>query len=296
MKFSVWPMNQQPLAEIIDVAKHAEATGWDGVWMADHLLPFAGPVETEITECWTAMTALIASVPRVRVGSLVLSNTFRPPGLLAKMAATLGSIADGRFVLGIGAGWQENEHEAFGIELPPVGPRISRLDEACQIIRELLTTGSSSFSGRYYTVSEARALPPDPKVPMLLGVKGDRSIGVAARWADEWNSWTTPELFRERFAVLQRHCDAIGRDVSEIHCSTQTLVRFTAPGEELPARLQRPDGAMLTGGSAEMQDQMGQWAAAGVDEFIVPDFAIGRGAQRLEAFDRFITEVAAPFR
>src|SRR5262245_6680150 len=155
MRFSVWPNNQQPLTDILELARHAETTGWDGVWMADHLLPAMGPTETPIVECWTAMTALIVSIPRIRVGSLVLSNTFRHPAVLAKMAMTLDSIADGRFVLGLGAGWQENEHEMYGIELPPNGPRLRSLEATCQRIREIA-----------------------PDVTLMLGVKGEQSIGI----------------------------------------------------------------------------------------------------------------------
>jgi alkanesulfonate monooxygenase SsuD/methylene tetrahydromethanopterin reductase-like flavin-dependent oxidoreductase (luciferase family) len=297
MQFSVWPTNQQPLADIVAVARHAEATGWDGVWSADHLMPSVPPLDLPIAECWTTMTALILTVPRLRVGSLVLSNTFRHPGVLAKMAATLGVLAQGRLVLGLGAGWQENEHEAHGIDLPAPGPRVARLDEACAIVRGMLDDGAVSFSGRFYDVREVVAEPrPESKVSLLLGVKGDRSIGVAARWADEWNSWTTPDLFRERLAVLERHCAAIGRDPSTIHRSTQAVVAFADRDSPLAQRWGQGGRALLFGSAAQMHEQLADYEAAGVDEFVVPDFALGRGNERLDAMDRFITEVAAPFR
>jgi alkanesulfonate monooxygenase SsuD/methylene tetrahydromethanopterin reductase-like flavin-dependent oxidoreductase (luciferase family) len=274
MKFSVWPSNQQPLGEILELARHAEATGWDGVWMADHLLPAMGPLDVPVAECWTSMTAIIASVPRIRVGSLVLSNTFRHPAVLSKMAATLDSIAAGRFVLGLGAGWQENEHEIYGIDLPPNGPRLRKLEETCRIIRDVA----------------------GPGVRLMLGVKGEQSIGIAARWGDEWNSWTTPDVFTDRLAILERHCAAAGRDPVAIYRSTQAIVSYAPRDSKLAERWGAGGRALCFGTPAEMQEQLGGYAAAGVDEFIVPDFALGRGNERLDAFDRFLTEVAASFR
>jgi alkanesulfonate monooxygenase SsuD/methylene tetrahydromethanopterin reductase-like flavin-dependent oxidoreductase (luciferase family) len=243
------------------------------------------------------MTALVLSVPRLRIGSLVLSNTFRHPGVLAKMAATLGSIADGRLVLGLGAGWQENEHRAFGIELARPGVLIERLDEACRIIRTLLDDGAASFAGRHYTVDEAMGFPkPGIKVPLLLGVKGERAMGVAARWADEWNGWTTPEVLVERFTSLDRACERIGRDPKEIRRSTQGIVAFTTPDKPLNPRWGQGGRALITGSAAEMQEMVGRYAEAGLDELVVPDFAMGQGQAALDSLDRFLTEVAAPFR
>ncbi len=298
MRFSVWPLNHHPISDIIDVCAHAERTGWDGVWMADHLMPSNPPLDAGVTECWTAMTAIAAVVPRVRVGSLVLGNTFRHPAVLAKMAATLASLAPGRLVLGIGAGWQENEHRAYGIDLPAPRLRLERLDEACTVVRRLLDGGTaSSEPTAHYRLDEAHLAPrPSVRVPLLLGVKGDRALRLAARHADEWNVWASPETLVERTAVLLRHCEAEGRDPSTISRSAQAIVALPAPSAPPADRWARSGMPLLVGSITEMQDRLGAYLAAGLDEMIVPDFALGTGAARLDALDRFLIDVAAPFR
>ena len=297
MRFSVWPINQQPLREVLEVARHAASTGWDGVWISDHLMPAGPPFDVPVVECWTTMTTIIATVPGVRVGSLVLSNTFRHPGLLAKMAATLDAVDPGRLVLGLGGGWQVNEHDAYGIELPPAGERLRRLDDACSILRRLLRDGELDGSDDSYRMGHAVATPvPDVPIPLLIGVKGNHALGVAARHADEWNLWATPDVLRERSEVLRRHCDAEGRDPSTIRRSAQAVVEFLVEGAEPASRWAKAGLPMMVGTTGQMQDEIERYRAAGLDELIVPDFAFGRGAQRLESLDRFISEVAAPFR
>jgi alkanesulfonate monooxygenase SsuD/methylene tetrahydromethanopterin reductase-like flavin-dependent oxidoreductase (luciferase family) len=298
MRFSVWPLNHHPIGDIVEVCAHAERTGWDGVWMADHLMPSNPPLDSGVTECWTAMTAIAALVPRVRVGSLVLGNTFRHPAVLAKMAATLAALAPGRLVLGIGAGWQVNEHTAYGIDLPSPRQRLDRLDEACTILRNLLDTGvASSPANGHYALTEAHLAPrPAVRVPLLVGVKGDKALRLAARHADEWNLWASPEMLAERTAVLLRHCDAEGRDPSTISRSAQAIVALPDPSPPPAERWARSGMPMLAGSIAEMQDRLGAYAAADLDELIVPDFALGTGSARLDALDRFLAEVAAPFR
>src|SRR5438105_11858986 len=118
MRLSVWPSPQQPFADILETARHAEQTGWDGVWFADHFMPNGDDVSAPMLECWTTMAALAAQTQRVRIGALVTGNTYRHPTVLAKQATTVNEIAGkdkNRTVLGIGAGWQENEHRAYGI-------------------------------------------------------------------------------------------------------------------------------------------------------------------------------------
>src|SRR5687768_10563237 len=158
MRFSVWPNAGQAWDQIVDVARHAEATGWDGVWMADHFMPMAeGPADGPTFECWSLLAALAASVPRVRLGALVTGNTYRHPAVLANIATTVDHIAGpGRLILGIGAGWQENEHRAYGIDFgASAGERLARLDEACQIIRGLLDNQRTTVEGRHYRVTDA---------------------------------------------------------------------------------------------------------------------------------------------
>ena len=297
MRFSVWPINQQPRADVLTVARHAAATGWDGVWMSDHLMPASGPGDVPVVECWTTMTAIMATVPEIRVGSLVLSNTFRHPGVLAKMAATLDAIDPGRLVLGLGAGWQINEHHAYGIDLPPPARRLQDLDEACRIVRSMLNDGVVDHSGDRYQLEQARAFPVVARpVPLLVGVKGDHALRLAARHADEWNLWASPAMVVDRSRLLAAYCDDEGRDPERIRRSAQAVVSFVGRAAELDPRWGRAGLPLMIGSTDQMQAELQAYADAGLDEFIVPDFGLGTGSHRLDALDRFLTEVAAPFR
>lgn len=297
MRFSLWPINQQALGDALTVARHAAATGWDGVWMSDHLTPSSGPMDTPVIECWTTMTAMMSTVPDIRVGSLVLSNTFRHPGLLAKMAATLDAVDPGRLVLGVGAGWQSNEHRAYGIELPPPRQRLQHLAESCAILRSMLTEGVCGQVGDRFRLDRAPAFPiPEQPIPLLLGAKGDRALRVVARHADEWNIWATPEVVAERSDRLASQCDVEGRDPAQIDRSAQAIVSFVDDGGEADPRWARAGLPLMSGSTAQMQAMLGAYRDAGLDEFIVPDFALGAGPRRLEAMDRFLAEVAEPFR
>ena len=126
MRISFWPNAGQPWSEIIDVAGHAERTGWDGIWVADHFMPVGGDLDQPMHECFSCWPPWPWPVPRVRLGSLVAGNTYRHPAVLAKQAVTIDHISGGRLVLGLGAGWQENEHDAYGIELPGIKGRLDR--------------------------------------------------------------------------------------------------------------------------------------------------------------------------
>lgn len=298
MRFSVWPINQQPLADALAVAHHTAAEGWDGVWMADHLVPASGPGDVPVVECWTMLVAMMTTTSDVRVGSLVLSNTFRHPGLLAKMAATLDAIDPGRLVLGLGAGWAVGEHEAYGIELPPPAERLRHLDEACHVVRTMLTDGTIDHDGERYRFAGADASPvPTGHIPLLVGVKGDRALRLVARHADEWNIWASPDTLVERSEVLAAHCDAEDRDPDQIARSAQAIVAFADGGDDADPRWERSGLPLMTGSTDRMQAQLGAYSEAGLDEFVVPDFALGSDlVERLEAFDRFLADVAAPFR
>lgn len=297
MRFSVWPTTRQSWDDFFDLAVHAEATGWDGIWVADHFMPAAPPLDVPTLECWAVLGALAASVPRVRIGSLVASNTYRHPAVLANMAATVDQLSGGRLVLGIGAGWQENEHRAYGITLPPVRERLARLEEACEVLRGLLDRPRTTFHGRFYELLDA---PLDPKplqqpLPLLVGGGGERvTLRIAARWADEWNTWGTPDVLARKGAVLDRHCHAVGRDPATIRRSAQAVVVPADPALALAPSAGWP--ATIGGSASELRELMAAYVAAGVDEFVVPDWNAGRGQARRDFFDWFAAEVAAGFR
>jgi F420-dependent oxidoreductase-like protein len=294
MRFSVWPTATQSWPDLFEAASHAASSGWDGVWVADHFMPSAEPLDVPTLECWSVLAGLATSVPRVRLGSLVAGNTYRHPAVLANIAATIDQLSGGRLVLGLGAGWQENEHAAYGIDFFDVPTRLARLGEACAVIRQLLDTPRGEFEGRHYRLSEA---PMEPKaagqrLPLLIGGAGEQvTLRIVARFADEWNTWGTPEVLAAKAAVLDRHCAAVGRDPGEVARSAQVLVDLDG-ASPWPSR--RPAAVEVS--TAQMQELLGAYAEAGVDEFILPDWNLGKGAARLELLDRFLGEVAEPFR
>jgi F420-dependent oxidoreductase-like protein len=301
MRFSLWTSSSQPWSDMLAGARHAEATGWDGVWVADHFMgnaPGPMPADVPTLEAGSLVAALAAAVDRVRIGTLVYGNTYRHPAVLANMAATVDEVSGGRFVLGIGTGWQVNEHDQYGIELPPVGPLVDRFEEAIQVVRSLLREPTTTFAGEHYRLTDALCEPKpvqDP-LPILVGAKGNRMLGIAARFADEWNAWGLPDHIGERSAALTRRCDEVGRDPDEIARSAQALVFFTddeAEADRLAEAVPRP---LMAGTPERMRDVVAAYAEAGLDELIVPDFTLGTGNQKLEALDTFIDEVAPAFR
>jgi F420-dependent oxidoreductase-like protein len=296
MHFSFWPAPAQDFETVLDLARHAEATGWDSVWYADHFMPNAEDTSQPWPECWVTLSALAPLVPRLRLGTLVCGNTYRHPAVLAKMAATLDHVSGGRFVLGLGAGWQENEHRQYGIPFHTTRERLERLDEACAVIKALYTQEKSDFEGRYYQLSNA-SLEPKPRqdpLPLLVGGGGEKvTLRIAARWADEWNVWGTPETLAHKVSVLEAHCRDLGRDPKSIRRSAQALVFL---GDD-PAWLERMRGtqtpmAKIVGTPAELREVVARYAEAGVDELIVPDFTLGHGDAKKRAMARIIGEVA----
>jgi len=150
VKFSIWPRNNRSPIDILAQARAAEQTGWYGVWMADHYMPNTGdatPARGDVCECWAVLPAIAAVTERIRIGTLVSPTSVHHPAVLAKRASSIDQLSGGRLVLGIGAGWQINEHQAYGIELEPPGKRVSRFEEAIQILRSLLSQESTTFHG-----------------------------------------------------------------------------------------------------------------------------------------------------
>ena len=302
MRFSIWPNLAQPWSDVVAEARHAEATGWDGVYLADHFMGDAGgfgPVETPMLEATAALAGLALATERVRLGSLVFGGTYRHPAVLANWAATVDQMSGGRLTLGVGAGWQVNEHTQYGIELPAVGPRVSRFAEMCEVLNQLLRQPRSSFGGRWFQLDDAvcEPKPVQDRLPLLIGGKGDRMLAITARHADAWNMWSLPGTMAERGAALDRQCEAIGRDPAEIARSTQALVFFTDDAGAAARFVESvAPRAAVAGGSEQLADAVESWRGAGVDEVIVPDFVLGSGAARAERMDRIIEEVAPAFR
>lgn len=288
MQLSAWPSAAHPWETIRDLSLHAEQAGYHGVWIMDHFMANTTQGGGDVHEGFSVLAALAAVVPRVRLGSLVAGNLYRHPAVLANQSATIDHISGGRFVLGLGAGWQENEHAQYGIELPPPGPRLRQFEEACRVVRALRDEPVATFDGEYYQLHDARMEPkPLGPVPLMIGGAGEKVMArIVARQADEWNVWGTPDLFAHKSAVMTRACEEAGRDPATLRRSTQALF--------ITGREPRPDdGPRAVGGSVEqLRDTFGRYAAAGVDELIVPDGHLGGDPSRSrDLWDMLATEV-----
>jgi F420-dependent oxidoreductase-like protein len=296
MRFSFWPNPSQPFKDVLALTQHVEKTGWDGVWYADHFMPNAPDTSSPWPEAWMTLAALGAAVPRIRVGTLVAGNTYRHPAVLAKMAATLDHITGGRVVLGLGAGWQENEHQQYGIPFYTTGERLGRLDEACQVIKSLFSETKSDFAGKYYQLDGA-SLEPKPvqkPMPLLIGGGGEKvTLKITAKYADEWNVWGTVETLKAKMAILDGHCAKVGRKPKAIQRSAVALLFMS---EDQAFLKQRRDANMqqasIIGTVSEVRDIVAAYSAIGVDELIVPDFTLGPMPQKIATLDRFIRDVA----
>lgn len=303
MRFSIWPSPTWSWEEIRDLAVHCEATGWDRVYFADHFMLNSPtddtPVDGNTIECWSILAGLAATLTRMRLAPLVTSVTYRHPAVLANIAAAVDNMSGGRLVLGVGAGWQLNEHAAYGIELGSVGERLDRFEEACRVVVSLLHEQRTTFEGKYYRLADApnQPRPVQDHVPLLIGGGGEkRTMRFAATIADEWNTWTTPEVLAHKVEVLHRHCETVGRDPKEIAVSTQSMT-FLSTDESWLDNIRKRDIAQtaVVGTPAEVVEIMGAYAEAGADEFILPGFNLGDPKRRVDTCDLFMEEVARTF-
>ncbi|HVW35019.1 MAG TPA: LLM class F420-dependent oxidoreductase [Acidimicrobiia bacterium] len=198
-------------------------------WTFDHFYPIFSDPAGPCLEGWVTLSALAQATTRLRMGTLVTGNVYRHPAVLANMAATLDQVSGGRLELGIGAGWNEEECTAYGIELPPLRERFDRFDEACEIIVSLLTRETTDFAGRHYRLTAARCEPKPvqrPHPPICIGGGGEkRTLRAVARWAQHWNiPGGGPDVFKAKRDVLAEHCAALGRDPAEITTSVHLRV------------------------------------------------------------------------
>jgi probable F420-dependent oxidoreductase len=229
------PLGDEPVpgvpdrfSEINALALEVEAAGLDSVWLYDHVLMQDGDgPPTASWEAWTLMSALAATTSRVTLGTLVSCTSFRHPALLARMAHTVAEISGDRLILGVGAGWHEPEYRAFGF---PFDHRVDRFEEALTIIATMLRKGVVTFDGRYYQVKDCPLLPPRPgasPMPILIGARGSRMLGLVARWGDAWNTaWygSPDERFGQARDALRAACVSEGRDPGEVELTVGMLL------------------------------------------------------------------------
>jgi F420-dependent oxidoreductase-like protein len=293
--------------DLLATWREAERLGYESAWVYDHFLPIVGDPDGPVIEGWTALAALAASTERIRIGVLVTGNTYRHPAVLAKMATTVDHISNGRLEFGIGAGWYEKEHTAYGIPFYTAKERAERLTEALEVVKLLWTADHPSFAGRFYRLHAAPFSPRPlqrPHPPIVVGGQGKKWIlPTVARYADEWNVpiGVTPEGVQERLQILRRICQEIGRSPCVERVSAfLPLIRITAvplagPTVRLAARLvveKRIADSLLVGSAEEIRRRIQQFVDAGATRVILslrPPFD-------RELMRRFAEEVMPAFR
>ncbi|HEX3781826.1 MAG TPA: TIGR03560 family F420-dependent LLM class oxidoreductase [Pseudonocardiaceae bacterium] len=220
---------------ILDIWQAAdEVELFESAWNWDHFYPLSGDPSGPNLEGWSMLAALGQATRRIRIGCQVTGMIYRHPAVLANIAATTDIISGGRLELGLGAGWNQQECDALGIELPPLRERFDRFDEGMTAIVSLLTNEKSTFEGSYVRLRDAYCEPKPvqrPHPPITIGGKGPkRTLRAVARWAQGWNAITeTPQQYADLKAILAGHCVDLGRDVEEITCSVN--VRLPEDGD-----------------------------------------------------------------
>jgi F420-dependent oxidoreductase-like protein len=277
MRFGYWINTSYSWADTLATAQTAQQLGWDCLWYSDHFMPNAPePADGPMNEALTVLSALAATVPTIKLGTIVLGNTYRHPALLANMAAMIDRISGGRFILGLGAGWQENEHAAYGMELGTVKWRMDRFEETCEALNLLFSQTRTTFNGEHVKLNNA---PMDPKpvqspLPLLLGGGGEkRTLKIVAKHAHQWNVWATPEEFAHKNGILSQHCADIGRNPNEIQKTAATLLVLTEdPAVAEKMRNREWPRQVMIGNAQEIAAQVKRYEDAGVDELIIPGF------------------------
>ncbi len=224
------------------IALEGEKAGYDSIWSSDHFFLDDKSEDRNCMEAWTLLAALGAETERIRLGTLVTCNSYRHPAVLAKIAATVDVISNGRLFFGIGAGWKKIEYRAYGIPFPSLKGRMDRLEEAIQIIKLLWTEPKVTFKGEYYKIKDAFSAPKPvqkPMPPIMIGGGGEkRTLKMVAKYADYCNLWLVPDL-KHKLEVLKRHCENMGRDYKEVGKSLFAFagVFVTESEEELETHL-----------------------------------------------------------
>lgn len=224
----LWP-------ELLERVRLGEEAGFDGAWVFDHFKALYGPAEGPCFESWTLLAALAAATSRIRLGALVTGVTYRHPSVLAAEAVTVDHVSDGRLELGIGAAWFGQEHQELGIDFPPPGERLSRLDEALEVMNRLMTEDGADFEGRYYRLRKASYRPrplQQPHPPIWVGGNGERrTMPLAARRADVWHGFGSVPVLTRKSRLLDRLAEEAGRDPADIGRSTN--LSLSEPWDEV---------------------------------------------------------------
>ena len=254
----------------LEMARAAEEIGLDSVWVGDHLLYRDDGKPTRAPwEAWTTLAALAAVTRRVEIGPLVAATSFHNPAMLAKKAATIEEITGGRLVLGLGAGWNRAEYDAYGF---PFDHRVSRFEEAFTIIRSLLRTGRSDFRGTYYRLDDCELLPLGPRPggpPLMVGSEGPRMLGITLPHVDAWNAWftwfgNTPDGYRPMRQRIDAACRAAGRDPGAVERTVALFVAFPGAQGRSLGDLADAEVEPISGEPAVLAERLRDFAQEGV--------------------------------
>ncbi len=254
--------------ELIAMAQAAETAGFDSVWYGDHLLYELEVGHRGPWEAWTTLAALAASTTTIELGPLVASTSFHAPPMLAKMAATVDAISQGRLIVGLGAGWNKREYEAFGF---PYDYRVSRFEEAFTIIRTLLADGEIDFHGTYYEADRCvlhQRSPTPGGPPLMVGSIGERMLGITLPHVAAWNVWwadygNTAAGFAEQKARVDELIVEAGRAVDDVDATCAVLVQLEGGGGRQMGSYSANTVDPLRGSPAELAEQLRAWQSAG---------------------------------
>jgi F420-dependent oxidoreductase-like protein len=293
--FAFWsPQAGATVKTLLDRAEMAERLGYHSFWLVDHFWT-PGMPDVDLLEAVTMMSAIAARTERVRIGTLVLCNSFRNPALLAKSLTTIDHISNGRLEVGLGAGWMEQEYRAYGYEFPSVGTRLRQLEEGLQILKAMFTENRANFKGRYYTVTDAPNNPKPvqkPHPPIMIGGAGEKvMLRLVAKYADRWNCPAGYRDFKKTLGVLHEHCRAVGRDPNDITVSEQLMVCIGANRAEADQKWEMAKGrkpfsfTAVKGTPDEVVKQLREHVSWGVTMFTMM-FADMAPPQTVELFAR----------
>jgi len=299
IRFGVILPDYKEFKLVKQVALESEALGYDSVWITDHLFQISPPSGYRL-ECWALLSALASITTNIRLGTIVLCNSFRHPSVLAKMAATLDVISNGRLEFGIGAGWYESEYRGYGFPFPKPSIRIAQLEEAVQLIKEMWTKEKATFTGKFYRVEEAYNNPKPiqkPHPPIWIGGQGEKLLlKLVAKQGDGSNFWgTTPEITKRKLRVLDMYLTKIGRALSSVQRSWAGDCVISQDPEEVKSTVKKLRGdqaetftsSNLVGTPDQVLERIQQYIDVGISYFMCafPDYS------NLESLRLFAEEV-----
>jgi F420-dependent oxidoreductase-like protein len=298
------PQYSCEVSDLLAVWQAADRLGFRSAWLMDHLIPVMVPDTEPMLEAWTTLAALAAGTSRIRVGALVSANTFRPPAILARSAATIDQFSGGRLEVGLGAGWNGPEHIANGLEFPDVKDRLDMLDESCRVLRALWTEPVANFDGAHYKLVDAycEPKPRQSPLPILIGGRGEkRTLRIVATHADRWNGSGSLEMLEHSIGKLGEHCEVVGRDPASIELTARNDFQITADRATADAVLAKLAGFWKTtvddarartwiGPVDDLLESLQRFRAAGFHEAILALDA-PYDATTIELLERVATEI-----